>query len=883
MEKNVNFLRIVFIAFCSIFLFSYTQAQTYNFISTGDMENSTWAGVPGNTNLATSFEASSGIDGTTSYKTVATNMGGDNYYILRCDEAFRMVKSNKITISFWAKGSVQDMRLQPWVQESDGNQWMDFGDASLTTTWKQYRFTATLTTQTSNNYKLKFRGYNTGTMYIDNVEIGPVDYEDVNQSGIYEVTVSQNGKTWPVNVFRNSCPPYQAGYQNMDPKDKNPLDYFAGRTINWTKFSFNSPITVRVKVTDTNKVPVNGQIVNIYPSRHGVTSSTSGNTVTFTISEPGQYSVEIGANGYKNGLMIFADPLETDIPSKSNPDYLVLYGANPANVSSIPASYSGVYFRRGVHNIGIWNIPTHIKNVYFEDGSWVYGALKMDGNPNVKIYGRGVLSSYKMNYRQAHCVEAINGSNNITLEGLVVADPKYFSVRLIGNNNNVSYTKVIGGWVYNCDGIAAFKGSNISKCFIWANDDAIKAYRDDITWSDIVVWQLNNGGTIQMSWGGAIGGSMARGVTIRRLDVLRAEWNKDRFNVGLLNCIGNHYQEPGRSDLLENWLIEDVVTETPIPLIWNIAPDAFTHCHINGLTMKNWNVHKDNSLGFVNRIKGEDPNNFLSGFVFDNVRYNNGLVTNENRISSGEMDNGGWVSVPNGTDHTTSFCSACGTGNDWGLLSKTTNMNGKPYYTNVCNDEFHIDNNEMITLSFWARATANGKLLTPFVQDVVTGEMKEFPQVTLTTNYTRYSSTIQVDKATSDRYKLKFRGFSTAWIYLDKVQVGRKDWITLTGIEKQYLNTPTFLPDFPRYSSVQTRSSGIAPTFAETELKAYPNPAIDVLQLSGVNENIRYKVYSLNGSLVLSGQGTQIQVSGLNPGMYILITDDKNQVKFEKR
>ena len=248
MKKNLSFLRIVLITLCGIFLSGYTHAQTYNFIPSGDMENSNWTGVPGKTNLTATFDASSGINGTTSYKTVTGNMGGDSYYILRCEDAFRMVKSDKITVSFWAKGSADNMRLQPWVQESDGNQWMDFGDAYLTTNWKQYRFTTTVSSQTSGNYKLKFRGYNTGTMYIDNVEIGPVDYEDVNQSGIYEVTVSQNGMTRPVNVFRNSCPAYQDGYQNMDPKDKIPLDYFAGRTINWTKFSFESPITVRVKI-----------------------------------------------------------------------------------------------------------------------------------------------------------------------------------------------------------------------------------------------------------------------------------------------------------------------------------------------------------------------------------------------------------------------------------------------------------------------------------------------------------------------------------------------------------------------------------------------------------------------------------------------------------
>ena len=865
----------------SLFSFSSAQAQTYNLIVNGDMESQGWTGVPGNTNLATSFDPGSGTEGTTSLKSVVTNMGGAPYYILRGEDAFAMTQSTEITVSFWAKGSVDDMRLQAWVQESDGNQWMNFGDAYTTTNWKQYRFTATLTTQTSNNYKIKFRGYHTGTLFIDNVRIGPVDYEDVQQSGIYEVTISQNGMTWPLNVFRNSCPQFQLGYQGMEAKDENPLDLFSGRSINWTKFSFDDPITVHVKVINTTKVPVSGQAVKILPSRHGVTSTTSGNVVNFTITEPGQYSVEIGDNGYKNGLIIFADPTETDIPLTSDPDYLVLYEADASDVSSISGSYNGIYFQRGVHDIGAFTVPAHIKNIYFEDGSWVYGALKMDGNPDVRIYGRGVLSSYKMNYRQAHCVEAINGSNNITIEGLVVADPKYFAIRLIGEDNVVSYAKVIGGWVYNCDGIAAFKGSSVSKSFIWANDDAIKVYRDSITWSDIVVWQLNNGGVIQMSWGGAIGGSTAKGVKISRLDVLRAEWNVDRFNVGLLNCVGNRYQESGRYNLLENWLIEDVVTETEIPLIWNITPDDYTHCHIHGLYMKNWNVKMKMSLGFQNRIIGTDPNDFLSGFVFDNVYFKGDLLTNINYITNGEMDNGGWIGVPKSTNQAVSLANGYGTGGGYGLRSVVTNMGGGSDYVIKDNETFTLYNSEEITISFWARATAAGKRLVPWIQETANSTWMNLGDLDLTTNYKRYSFTTNMTLASSDFFQVKFRGYETAWIFIDKVQIGPPDWRTLIQPQIQYLNTPVFLPN-----DSGARTTNITRLTEAIEIEKtviYPNPVRDALYLTGFGKDTDYRIFSFTGKLEASGRGLRIDVSQLPAGVYLLMIGETERVKFMKQ
>ncbi|MEX2233740.1 MAG: T9SS type A sorting domain-containing protein [Cyclobacteriaceae bacterium] len=866
---------------CSLLSASLSLAQTYNLITSGEMESQGWTGVPGNTNLTTSFEAGSGLGSTTSLKTVVSAMGGASYYILRGEEAFPLTQSKKITVSFWAKGSVDDMRLQPWIQESDGNQWMNFGDAYLSTNWKQYQFTMTLTTQTSNNYNVKFRGYHTGTMYIDNVQIGPVDYEDVEQSGIYEVTLSQNGMTWPVNVFRNSCPQFQLGYQDMEAKDENPLELFSGRTINWTKFSFENPITVHVKVINTTKVPVAGQSVKILPSRHGVTATTSGNVVNFTITEPGQYSVEIGDEGYKNGLMIFADPTETDIPAKSDPDYLVLYQADASDLSSIPGSYNGIYFERGVHNIGVFTIPVHIKNIYFEDGSWVYGALKMDGNSNVRIYGRGVLSSYKMNYRQAHCVEAINGSNNITIEGLVVADPKYFAIRLIGTDNVVSYAKVIGGWVYNCDGIAAFEGSSVSKSFIWANDDAIKVYRDSITWSDIVVWQLNNGGVIQMSWGGAIGGSTAKVVKISRLDVLRAEWNVDRFNVGLLNCVGNRYHQDGRYNLLENWLIEDVVTETEIPLIWNISPDDYTHCHIHGLNMRNWNVKMKMSLGFQNRIIGTDPNDFFSGFVFDNVVFKGDLLTNINYITNGEMDKGGWTAVPKSTDQIISLANGYGTGDGEGLRSVVTNMGGGSDYVIKGNETFAMYNNEEITISFWAKATAAGKRLVPWIQETVNNAWMNLGDLNLTTNYQRYSFTTNMTLGSSDFFQVKFRGYETAWIYIDKVQIGPPDWRTLIEPQIQYLNTPVFLPN-----DSGSRTSNITHVTGMTEVEnpiIFPNPVKDAMHLTGYEEDTNYKIFSFAGQMETSGTGSRIDVSHLPAGVYLLSIEGLKWIRFIKQ
>lgn len=461
------------------------------------------------------------------------------------------------------------------------------------------------------------------------------NYPGVPKSSIYEVTLIKGDKKEKLVVFQNTCPSYLPGYMNMVVNDSYPLEIFAGRSISWVNFTFSENTTIEVRVLDQSKVSLAGT-VKVLPSRYGITPQVEGDKIRFTMTKPGQCSMEVGENGYKNGLMIFANPPETEIPDQKSSEFIILKNTNPTVIKSIPATYSGIYFKRGIHNIGVYNVPNHIKNIYFEEGSWVYGALIMDGNPNVKIYGRGVLSSAKLNYRESYCIEAKNQSDNIQLEGIVIADPKYFSVRLIGKNNRVDWTKIIGGWTYNCDGISVFEGSTVSNCFIWANDDNIKVYRNNITFTDCVCWQLNNGGLIQLSWGNG----NATNVTISRIDVLHAEWNKDEVNRGILSCVGDKFAEGGMSGLQQNFLIEDLVTETPVSIIFRVSPNLASPNYIHGMVFKNWNVKMNMENGFNNYILGNDPNNKFDGLVFDNFMFNGTKLTSPNWLMLGKFQTG---------------------------------------------------------------------------------------------------------------------------------------------------------------------------------------------------------------------------------------------------
>jgi hypothetical protein len=448
-------------------------------------------------------------------------------------------------------------------------------------------------------------------------------YPGIPRDDIYRVKIITSNCTEEIPVFQDACPQFVLGKQGLLASDATALNLHAGQTISWASFDLDEPVTVEVEVLDTNRVPMSD--VRIIPAQFQISPVVDGNIIRFSLQNPAQCSVEIGTNGYKNGLMIFADPPETDAPSQTNSSYAVFDSATQNDLNNLPTNVDGIYFEKGTHNIGIYTVPPQIQNIYIERGAWVDGALILTNNLNARIFGRGVLSERQLNYRSAYGIEA-DGISNLTVEGIVLDEFKYYALRLISTDTTVSWVKTIGAWTWNSDGITVRDNSQVDHCFIWANDDAIKPYRPNITFSDIEVWQLDNGGTIEMSWGDA----ESDNVVISNLDVLHAEWDHPGFNRGLLCCVGNHYQTAGFTSSMSNWLIENVVTETPVPNIFQITPDPSSPVNIQNLTLSNWNVSMPMNTAFTNQIVGNTLSQPFSGFVFDDFVFNGTNLTQPN-------------------------------------------------------------------------------------------------------------------------------------------------------------------------------------------------------------------------------------------------------------
>ena len=207
----------------------------------------------------------------------------------------------------------------------------------------------------------------------------------------------------------------------------------------------------------------------VRPASRGIETVVEGNTLTFTLDKPGNFSVEVNGDIFNN-LHLFANPIETDVPDKKDKD-VIWYGPG------IHRPDSGEVFR----------IPSG-KTVYVAGGAVMMGQLLMDSVENVRLLGRGIVDhTVKMGIR-------ISNSKNIYVEGLFATQcatggSEHVTIR---NVKSISYY----GWG---DGMNIFASRHVlfDNVFCRNSDDCTTVYgtrlgftgaSSDITMRHSVLW-----------------------------------------------------------------------------------------------------------------------------------------------------------------------------------------------------------------------------------------------------------------------------------------------------------------------------------------------------------------------------------------------------------
>ncbi len=81
------------------------------------------------------------------------------------------------------------------------------------------------------------------------------------------------------------------------------------------------------------------------------------------------------------------------------------------------------------------------------------------------------------------------------------------------------------------------------------------------------------------------------------------------------------------------------------------------------------------------------------------------------------------------------------------------------------------------------------------------------------------------------------------------------------------------------YTGLKSAQTFTPEKVEQKELHIYPNPATELLNISGVDDNAILEIYSIAGSKIKSGRGNSINTSDLYSGTYILNIKTKESVK----
>ena len=116
--------------------------------------------------------------------------------------------------------------------------------------------------------------------------------------------------------------------------------------------------------------------------------------------------------------------------------------------------------------------------------------------------------------------------------------------------------------------------------------------------------------------------------------------------------------------------------------------------------------------------------------------------------------------------------------------------------------------------------------------------------------------------------------------------------VDLSSISNEPIIFITFVSDYMNYyaegiwelDNVKVENSTVLNNNVLLEnitTQVYPNPASNVLNISGINDHFRYDILNVMGRKVLSGVGSSINVDALPNGLYFL-SNEKVTIKFIK-
>ncbi|MGA9213269.1 reprolysin-like metallopeptidase [Kaistella sp.] len=300
------------------------------------------------------------------------------------------------------------------------------------------------------------------------------------------------------------------------------------------------------------------------------------------------------------------------------------------------------------------------------------------------------------------------------------------------------------------------------------------------------------------------------------------------------------------------------------------------------------------SASYIVRYKKADDTNWTNVPVTTNAYTLTGLdeATTYNvevaSVCSGTT--GTYSAVTNFTTLTLSYCSLAATGNSTrGYISNVTitaegasgvnSTSGASNYSNYMSDTARLvtlargSSNNVISVAKTWPSTQYNDAITVWIDFDRSGTFDD-NEIIVSSSADKLTPVTDTFSVPADAYSgSKTVGMRVALRYNDP-QLTPCGTFSYGEVEDYAVNLSAFL--------------GVHDNVKAQSIQAYPNPAVDVLNISKVGNKATYTVYNMAGQAVSRGKiiDNKVQVSQLQKGVYMIAVDNDgqvNQVKFIKK
>ncbi|MGB0743761.1 MAG: hypothetical protein ACPGSB_04475 [Opitutales bacterium] len=238
--------------------------------------------------------------------------------------------------------------------------------------------------------------------------------------------------------------PKSERYQvRIDGQSIEPLQTKRGAILN---FGMKRSVEIEVQL---DEVP---EEVIIRPLSEGIQPKLKGKTLSFSLSDPMNLSVELDGD-LNDPLLVFANPPERDIPAKEDPKVH--------------------YFEAGkIHEAGEILLGDD-ETLYLEPGAVVNAVVRAVNARNVRIRGAGILNAGYRTHKTNQLV--LRNCIGARLENFIILDTLGWTIHLSGSNQVELFNVRVLAWRANCDGLDIEYSSHVrvERCFFRTHDDSI--------------------------------------------------------------------------------------------------------------------------------------------------------------------------------------------------------------------------------------------------------------------------------------------------------------------------------------------------------------------------------------------------------------------------